>query len=804
MYTNEARGDHVGGDPEKMAPASVALFRILQRIEVVLRAWLLNARSFVGHARPKAARSWGTAVERLERLLVETKYRFATGRSRAPRRTFDRLSWKRWIVPALGLPLFVLLAGLSYVAYCAFTIPLEGGLAPDPFPSALVIEAADDSVIATRGNFRGEKLSSEDMPESLMKAIVAIEDRRFYRHSGLDVWGIGRALWRDVTSRRAREGASTITQQLARLMFLSPDRNLRRKVQEALIAIWLERQITKREILVRYLNSAYFGAGAFGADGASRRYFGKTARGLTLAEAAMLAGLVRAPSQLSPSRDMDAARQRSDLVLAAMKETGAATQEQITAAHAHPAELKVSPELSPGYGYVADLASSDVKELVGLGPTDLTVETTIDGELQSLAERSVAKWLDAEGVAKQVSQGALVALRPDGAIVSLVGGRNYAGSQFNRATQAKRQAGSLFKLFVYMTALRHGLTPDTTVVDRPIRIGNWEPQNFENRYRGPIPARTAFAESINTVAASLADQVGIKNVIATAHELGVSSDLPELPSLALGTAGVTLLEMTRAFATVAMDQDSVKPFLIGSIKGHAGTLFTRPPNYPTGDPEPAKAAMRDLLLSVVQEGTGRGARLSNDVGGKTGTSQNFRDAWFIGFTSDLVVGVWVGNDDNTPMNRVTGGDLPVKIWRNYVAEAEKIMKVRQTSSAKPSAEARLPSKDATPGATAAASVEGSPSVADTSTLIIDGRAIRLAGVAPEGGRAARALARYLRRSHVTCTRTAVPGAYACELNGQDIAMTVLSNGGAATAADASPEQQAAAESARASRLGRWR
>ena len=345
---------------------------------------------------------------------------------------------------------------LGYLAYCIAALPLDGGLQVEATPSALVLEADGGSVFATRGVFKGDKLTAADLPPHLTQAVVAIEDRRFFEHAGVDLRGTLRAAWRNAQAGGTREGGSTITQQLVRLLFLSPDRNLRRKVQEAMLALWIERQLTKEEILLRYLNTAYFGAGAYGVDAAAKRYFGKKAKDLSLPEAAMLAGLVRAPSQLAPTRNLEGARERAEVVLRTMVETGAITAEQAAAARAQPATLRLPPETPPGTNYFVDLVSSDVRRLLGSGPGDVTVRSTLDLDLQRLAETVIERRLEAEGGRKNVSQAALVALSPDGAVLALVGGRDYEQSQFNRVTQAKRQAGSLFKLFVYLTAFQKG------------------------------------------------------------------------------------------------------------------------------------------------------------------------------------------------------------------------------------------------------------------------------------------------------------------------------------------------------------
>ena len=394
---------------------------------------------------------------------------------------------------------------------------------------------------------------------------------------------------------------------------------------------------------------------------------------MNLAESAMLAGLIRSPTQLAPTRNLDAARRRADTVLEAMVAAGYIDKARVAAARARPAKLAVPPETEPGQNFFVDTAESELKRLVGSPPMDLGVDTTLDPRLQEPAERVVGKWLGREGARRHVGQAALVALAPDGAVLALVGGRDYSQSQFNRAVQAQRQAGSLFKIFVYLAAFNAGYTPDSIVVDQPVTIGDWQPKNYESGYRGPVTLRTAFAQSINTVAVQLTQAVGVERVIDMAKSLGVHTELPAVPSLALGSAEVTLLEVTAAMDAIAVDSKAIEPYTIRRVRtGTRALLYTRPDTV-VERPDWNRNALVQLLEGVVTNGTGRAARLDRRAAGKTGTTQDYRDAWFIGFTSDIVVGVWVGNDDDSPMDGVVGGDLPAKIWHDYVEEAERIM-----------------------------------------------------------------------------------------------------------------------------------
>ncbi|GJD45433.1 Biosynthetic peptidoglycan transglycosylase [Methylobacterium cerastii] len=710
----------------------------------------------------------------------------------------------------VALPLAALAA---YVLFAFLTLPPLGGVVIDQGQRALTVEADDGRVFATRGAFRGQPITKADLPPHLAQAIVAIEDRRFYSHWGIDLRGLMRAAWRNAVGGGVREGGSTITQQYVRLTSLNQEKSLRRKVQEAFLALRVESEMSKDDILLGYLNTAYFGAGAYGIDAAARRYFGKGAKALTLPESAMLAGLVRAPSQLAPTRNFGGAKERADVVLQTMVETGAITAEAADAARAKTVTLRTPPETPPGSNYFLDLLAADAKKLTD-APGDLTVRSTLNLDLQSLAEGVVARRLDAEGGKKKIGQGALVAMSKDGAILAMVGGRDYEDSQFNRATQAKRQAGSLFKLFVYLTAYENGLTPETVLVDRPVQIGDWEPQNSNNRFRGAVPLRTAFALSINTVAAQLGDELGIPAVIATAKGLGVQSELPNVPSLSLGSAEVTLLEMTRAYAGVLANRTPVESFDIHAIRGGAAApLYVHPDAKPAaGLPGDSRTMMLDSLQAVVDGGTGKGARVSGQpVGGKTGTTQDYRDAWFIGMTPDMVVGVWVGNDDNSSMNRVGGGDVPASIFRDFVqrASAQMAKGRKRPSAAKAEPQPAEPATAAPAPAAPAAQPPGSeargvPEVIDTGTLSFRGRTVRLTGVDGQGGHLARQLARYLRRREVVCTPDAggTQGTR-CRIDGDDLAALILSAGGARATEDAPPDLLAAEEQARSERTGMW-
>jgi penicillin-binding protein 1A len=761
---------------------------------------LRSARRIAG----SAVKSLQTAGTRVAMLSASAPERVGANGTAGP---FQR-GWSRVVSlfrhPWLAMLALAILVPGGYLAYCVATLPFGGGLLIEPTPSAMIVEASGGQVFATRGVFKGERLAPQDVPAGLAKAIIAIEDRHFYEHGGFYLPSMLRAAFRNLVAGGAREGGSTISQQLARMMYLSPERTFKRKVQEAILTFWLEHQLDKPEILSRYLNTAYFGAGVYGVDAAAKRYFGKPAKELSLAEAAMLAGLVRAPSALAPNRNLEGAQARASLVLDAMVDTKAISAEQANAARNQPARLRVPPDNPPGTNYFVDMLANDVKRLVSSAAADLRLRTTLDLNLQSIAESVVARRLKAEGRIKKVGQAALVAMAPDGAILAMVGGLNYGESQFNRATQARRQPGSLFKVFVYLTALEKGLSPDMVAVDRPVAIGDWEPENYGGRFRGPVSLRTAFASSINSVAVQLAEAVSIPSVIETAKKLGVQSQLPAVPSLALGSAEVTLLEMTRAVAAIAANAESIDSYGIRSIQNDDQVLFSRPKSViaPARN-QAARAAMRDLMAGVVREGTGRAARVDGPVAGKTGTSQDHRDAWFVGFAGDMVVGVWAGNDDNSPMRNVTGGDIPARIFSEFVTQA---MAARAKSARMAAASTTV----ATTGASsepkqeaAATAIRGLPNVQNTGLLELDGRVVRLFGVEGIRGRAVRDFRRYLGRREVTCEPVGSGNTHRCRVGEQDLSRVVLYNGGGRASADATPELKAAEQQARAERAGIW-
>ncbi|MDR3510488.1 MAG: penicillin-binding protein 1A [Caulobacteraceae bacterium] len=525
--------------------------------------------------------------------------------------------------------------------------------------------------IAVRGSQYSPPVNLDQLPPYVPAAFVAIEDQRFYHHFGFDPIGMTRSLIADLRAGHVVQGASTITQQLARNLFLTPDQTPKRKIQELILAVWLETKFTKKQILSLYLNRVYFGEGAYGIEAASQRYFNKPASNLTIGEAALLAGLMKGPSRYSPVSATDRAERRATIVLDKMVETGAITAAQRDQAFAQP--VRVSATLAnQNAQYFVDWVDQQVRALVGQPQEDLVVETTLDLPIQQNAERAVRDVLMRDGPGKGVQQAALVALDGEGRVRAYVGGQDYVASQYDRASLAQRQAGSSFKPFVYLTAMEHGHTPSDPVVDEPVTIGAWQPRNYTGKYLGPITLQTALAQSINTVAARLGNEVGTTNVAATAHRLGITSQIQTGPSMALGAVEVTPVEMAQAYAAFSNGGYQTKAYGIERIRTASGrVLYDHNLAAPTRNPvigQPALSYMIQMMREVVADGTGARAKIGGyDLAGKTGTTSDYRDAWFIGYTGGFTAAVWTGRDDNTPMRRVTGGATPAEIWRGFMA-----------------------------------------------------------------------------------------------------------------------------------------
>jgi penicillin-binding protein 1A len=559
---------------------------------------------------------------------------------------FKRIRWRLVLAgTAIAFLLLVLLLTI--------TAPLSKSLQPIGAPS-LTLLSAEGVPIARRGAVVEAPVRASALPDRVVEPFLAIEDRRFYNHLGVDPQGLARAAVNNAKAGGVVEGGSTITQQLAKLSFLSSDQTLWRKAQEAVLAVWLESQLSKEDILSRYLSSAYFGDNVYGLRAAARHYFSKQPEELSTSEAAMLAGLLKAPSSLAPTKHPKAARERAAVVVQAMVDAGMLTRAE--ADDLPRARLKVAKTRDVPTGtFFADWVMPAAEAALERRESQHSVVTTLEDRLQKQAARAIRS----AGVGG--AQVALVAMRRDGRVVAMVGGKNYKRSPFNRATQAERQPGSTFKLFVYLAALREGYRPDSRISDTPLRIGNWTPANYENRYRGTITLRDAFAVSSNVAAVRLSEAVGREDVRRAARDLGVTGELEEGPTMALGTSSIPLIEMVAAYAGIASGRYPVRPVgLPDEVSEDTAAL-----------PDQVRKDMLELLWTAANRGSGRAAVIQSQTFGKTGTSQDSRDAYFIGFSGDLVTGVWIGHDDNRPMEGVQGGGIPAVIWRNFMAEAVK-------------------------------------------------------------------------------------------------------------------------------------
>ena len=568
-----------------------------------------------------------------------------------PRRRFRRTR----------IAIYSILALLALtLAWLVFTAPLSRALEPLPDPAMLFL-SQEGRPIARRGAIKEAPVEVAKLDSMTPAAFIAIEDRRFHRHWGIDPRGIGRAMVANIRGGGVRQGGSTITQQLAKTSFLSGERTIKRKAQEVIIAFWLEAWLTKDEILSRYLSSVYFGDGVYGLRAAADHYFDRKPENLTLAQSAMLAGLVQAPSRLAPTHNLKLAQARSRLVLKAMAQTAVISESRARNVKlARPVRQKGK---LPSGTYFTDWVAPQAQAAFESEFGQVRVRTTLDADLQRLAVRAVNR------AALGGAQAALVAMRPDGRVVAMVGGKSYAETPFNRATQAFRQPGSAFKLFVYLAAMRAGWTPDSVIEDEPITIAGWTPSNSDGVYRGELTLRQAFARSSNAATVRLQEQVGRGNVMRAARGLGISTKLPDKPSLALGTGGVTLLELTSAYAAILSGRYPIKarglPENREEDSGIASFFESRGTLHEGRD----RAAMLDLLWAAANTGTGKRAALRTPTFGKTGTTQDNRDALFVGFAGDLVVGVWVGRDDNTSLGKISGGTVPALIWREFMSSA---------------------------------------------------------------------------------------------------------------------------------------
>ena len=611
----------------------------------------------------RAVQGWRAASARRRARLDARKLRpAATVRA-------SRWIWRTVFGLAFLLLLGIVLAG-GILVWAVRDLPLAEMLPPLEEPT-LTVQDEDGDTLFTRGAYRAGYVAIDKMPGYLPQAVSAIEDRRFWDHPGVDIEGIGRAMWRNLSSGGVVEGGSTITQQLVKVLYLDPDRTYKRKLQEMVLALGLERQLGKDRIMELYLNSTYLGSGAWGMPAAAQLYFDVPVQELSLAQAAILAATIRAPSVINPEADLERARERGLVVLSVMRDLERIDEAAYVAARTEMASLEPSPPPARAGSYFADWVLGEAQELAGAVDGPLTVSATLDIALQARAEEILASAIAGRGAEAGASQGAIVVMTPDGRVRAMVGGTDYGTSQFNRATDALRQPGSTFKLPVFLAALVMGADPDTRLPDEPIDIDGYKPENFNGQYAGVVTLREAFTRSLNAATVRLAQEVGIDQVIEVSRQLGIEGDLTPTPSLALGTSEVSLLDMTEAYAAILAGRAPINATGIASLRlGDTGVALSVSDADPNAvELNRTRDPMVSMLRSVVTDGTGKRAAVDGFAAGKTGTSQNSRDAWFIGFTDKLVVGVWVGNDDNSPMDAVTGGSLPAEIWRDVVLAA---------------------------------------------------------------------------------------------------------------------------------------
>jgi penicillin-binding protein 1A len=601
--------------------------------------------------------------------------------------------WFARAMAAIAVPLALIYLLPQVLGLFAPTLDPKLDLYAVNRPTAFTFLDAAGKEVGHRGAVVGERLKLEDMPAYLPAAFVAMEDRRFYSHNGIDPVGLVRALLRDIRAGHWVAGGSTISQQTAKIVYTNQERTVSRKLTELVDAAGLEESLSKKQILELYLNRLYLGSGAYGVDGAARIYFGVSARDVTLAQAAMLATLTRAPSVFSPRRDLLAAQQRATWVLDAMVDTGAITPAQAAEARAHPA-IVIDRESLDARNYFLDTAADEARRLAGPKANgDLIVHTTLEPALQEAARLAAVNAIDKNGKRLKVSEAAVVMMHPDGAVAALIGGTDYSASVFNRATQARRQPGSAFKPFVYLAALEDGISPWDVREDVPVDINGYRPANFGNNEYGTLTLADALAHSVNTITVNLAQEVGVPKVVAAAKRLGIASPLANNASLALGTSEVTPIELTAAYAAFANGGFAVTPYFVTQVDGGGGAVTY----YKRTAPDPRRVIdavvdrdMLAMLWNVVVYGTGASARLpGREAGGKTGTTQDSHDAWFVGFTTDYVAAVWVGNDNSSPTRGITGGTLPARIWKEAMLAAEKGLPARPLDRSPPQ-EAREP------------------------------------------------------------------------------------------------------------------
>jgi len=653
-------------------------------LKAIVLAWLAQARSLARSlARTARQRLFKSKTPKKPSPYEETrKYNKEPGEGHAWRNFWGSLAAS---LVSLG---FVGAAGGLAFAFVVMAprAPEDVDLWNVNRQSAIVVLDRNGEEIAARGARYGAQVDPIELPDYLINAILATEDRRFFDHAGVDLRGTLRAATANARSGAVVEGGSTITQQLAKNLFLSPEQTYTRKIREALLALWLEGHFTKDEIISLYINRIYLGAGAYGVESAALTYFGKSARDVNLAEAAMIAGLPKAPSTYAPTQNPRGAERRAAEVLDNLIEADAIDPFAAREARLNPAQV-IYQNTDNELGYFFDYIAAQAKELAPSVPGDIVVKTTIDQKLQRDAETAVRAGLTVEARLKGAEQGALVAYDQTGALRAMVGGRSYKDSQFNRAAQAERQPGSAFKPFVYVAAMEAGLRPSSRFVDRPVQIGDWAPTNYTDKYRGPVRLTEAMAQSINTVAAQVTQRVGAKKVAEAAMRFGVE-EVPAFRAIALGAVDVRLEEFTAAYLPFATGGVKPAPYAIEWIETRDGERLFDHENAPGERVMSAAVSknMTHMLYQVIHSGTGRRASLGRrPAAGKTGTTNDWRDAWFMGYTAQLTAGVWVGNDDYRPMDKVTGGSTPAEIWKNFMTAAHQGLPVERLDGAYPAA-----------------------------------------------------------------------------------------------------------------------
>lgn len=567
--------------------------------------------------------------------------------------------------------LWGLLIGGVILGYFAYTLPDISGIDVIEKRPSIILETKNGVRYATYGDLYGQMLEPDEIPDPIKQAVLATEDSHFYDHFGVNPFSLVRAAWRNYQAGRVVEGGSTLTQQLAKNLFLTPDRNIQRKIREVLLAFWLEANYSKDEILALYLNRVYFGSGTYGVDAAMRKYFAKPASKMTMAEGAMLAGVLKAPTYYAPTSNLKRAQNRAKVVVGRLLAEDYITKAEADKLIKNPATLNHAGSNFKNVRYFADWIVAEVRSYIGRTEQDIIVTTTLDLSMQKQAEKALEKQLSKNGGKFKVTQGALISLTPRGAVRAMVGGRQYSKSSFNRATSARRQPGSVFKTIVYTAGFENGRNPEDIYLDGPVNINGWKPNNYTRRYAGALSLREAYARSINTVAIKLTEDIGRYKVANMAIKLGLTGKMPTHPSISLGTNETTLLEMTSAYAVLANGGKGVLPYGVLSIRTNGGKQIYKRQSSGLGTLLSPRTVnqMRDVMRTAIQTGTGKAANPGFAAAGKTGTTQDYRDAWFIGYTPNLVTGVWFGNDSGTPTKKVTGSNLPAYAWKDFMVNS---------------------------------------------------------------------------------------------------------------------------------------